>query len=121
MTDSDWPSISILNSASLAALGARAGRVLAQERFRGNVWIEGPEPWAEFAWVGRSVRIGDATLSVRERITRCKATGVDPETGAPDVDTLGALEAGWDHRDFGVYAEVLEGGRIAVGDRVEVR
>jgi uncharacterized protein YcbX len=121
MTDSDWPSISILSVASLDALSATAGRDLAQERFRGNVWIEGSEPWAEFGWVGRTLRIGDATLAVRERITRCKATMVDPETGVSDVDTLGALESGWGHRDFGVYAQVIDGGRIAVGDRVEPR
>lgn len=119
MTDSDWPSVSILNAASLRALGDRVGRVLAQERFRGNVWVEGPEPWDEFGWVGRSLRIGGAVLAVREPITRCKATMVDPETGRVDVDTLGALEAGWDHQDFGVYAEVVEGGEIAVGDTVE--
>lgn len=121
MTDSDWPSISILNAASLGALSARAGRDLAQERFRGNVWVEGLEPWAEFDWVGRSIRIGEAVLRVRERITRCKATTVDPTTGVSDVDTLGALETGWDHQDFGVYAEVVEGGRIAIGDGIELR
>jgi hypothetical protein len=26
------------------------------------------------------------------------------------------LRSGWGHQDFGVYAEVIEGGRIAVGD-----
>jgi uncharacterized protein YcbX len=53
---------------------------------------------------------------VRERITRCKATTVSPATGRPDADTLGALESGWGHQDFGIYAEVIEGGRVAVGD-----
>jgi uncharacterized protein YcbX len=120
MTDSDWASISILNAASLRVLGERAGRILAQERFRGNVWVEGPEPWEEFAWVGRRLRIGGAVLAVREPIARCKATAVDPETGRIDTDTLGALRSGWQHQDFGVFAEVVEGGRIAVGDGVEV-
>ena len=76
---------------------------------------------AECGWVGRTLRIGGATLKVRERITRCKATTVDPETGVSDVDTLGALETGWNHQDFGVYAEVIEGGRIAIGDGVRLR
>ena len=61
--------------------------------------------------------LGDATLRVREVITRCKATTVDPETGVADADTLGALRDGWGHQDFGVYAEVIAGGRVAVGDR----
>jgi MOSC domain-containing protein len=116
MTDSDFPSISILNRASLAALGDRLGRPLAMERFRGNVWLDGLAPFAEFDLVGGELRLGGALLSVRERITRCTATTVDPETGVSDADTLGALDAGWGHQDFGVYAEVLEGGRVAVGD-----
>lgn len=117
-TDSDFPSISVLSLASLRALSQRIGRPLAMERFRGNLWIEGLGPWQEFEWIGRRIRAGGATLRVRERITRCKATTVDPATGRPDADTLGALEAGWGHQDFGVYAEVVEGGRVAVGDPV---
>jgi uncharacterized protein YcbX len=116
MTDSDFPSIAILNVASLRALGERLGVTLAPERFRGNIWLEGVAPWAEFDLVGREVRIGGATLRVREIITRCKATTVNPDTGQSDADTLGALRAGWGHQDFGVYAEVLSGGTVAVGD-----
>jgi uncharacterized protein YcbX len=92
---------------------------LAMERFRGNIWLDGLEPWAEFDLVGRDIRVGQATLSVREVISRCKATTVDPDTGIPDADTLGALQAGWDHQNFGVYGEVVEGGRVAVGDPAE--
>ena len=76
------------------------------ERFRGNVWLDGLAPFAEFDLVGRDLRLGTARLRVRERITRCKATTVDPATGISDADTLGALRAGWGHQDFGVYAEV---------------
>lgn len=116
MTDSPFPSIAILNEASLAALGARFGRPLERERFRGNIWLDGLEPFAEFDLVGREIRVGEATLAVRERITRCVATGVNPASGARDADTLGELQGGWGHKDFGVYAEVVEGGRVAVGD-----
>jgi uncharacterized protein YcbX len=118
MTDSDFPSIAILNRASLAALSQRIGRPLAMERFRGNMWLDGLGPWEEFEWIGRDIRIGDAVLRVRERITRCKATTVDPATGRVDADTLGALQSGWGHQDFGVYAEVIAGGSVAVGDPV---
>lgn len=120
MTDSDYPSVSILGTASLEALSARAGRPLAQERFRGNLWLDGLALFAEFDLVGREISIGPVRLDVRERITRCKATTVDPETGHPDVDTLRLLREGWGRQDFGVYAVVTAGGRIAVGDCVEI-
>lgn len=116
MTDSDFPSISILNHASREALGERLGLPLAMERFRGNIWLEGLAPFEEFDLVGRDIRIGAATLRVRERIGRCMATTVDPDTGKRNADTLAALRDGWGHEDFGVYAEVVAGGRVAVGD-----
>lgn len=116
MTDSPFPSIAILNRASLGALSERLGMPLAEERFRGNVWLEGLGPFGEFDLVGRELVLGGARVAVRQPITRCVATGVDPATGVPDADTLGALEAGWGHKDFGVYAEVTAGGRVAVGD-----
>ncbi|MSU91605.1 MOSC domain-containing protein [Rhodobacteraceae bacterium 2CG4] len=120
MTDSPYPSISVLNSASLAALSGRAGKPLNPRRFRGNLLLDGAAPWAEFDWIGRTLRIGEAELEVRERITRCLATHVDPETGARDTDVLGTLRGGWDHADFGVYAVVTRGGVIARGDEVNL-
>lgn len=115
MTDSDFPSVSILNTATLTDLSARMGMALSRHRWRGNLWLDGAEPWAEFDWIGRNIRIGDAVLEIKERITRCVATKVNPTTGVPDADTLGALQSGFGHQDFGVYAVVLEGGPITVG------
>jgi hypothetical protein len=116
MTDSDFPSISIGSLSSLADLSARMGQNLSPQRFRANLWLGGAAPWAEFGWIGKTLRIGGTLLRIEERITRCKATTVDPATGTPDADTLGALEAAFGHQDFGIYAVVIEGGPIAVGD-----
>lgn len=121
MTDSDYPSISILNLASLGALEARMGMALSPHRFRANLWVEGWAPWDEWQMIGRRLRIGDAVLELRARITRCKATMADVETGRVDADTLATLEAGWGHRDFGVYAVVIEGGEIALNDEVALQ
>ncbi len=116
MTDSDFPSVSVLSLSSLADLSARMGQDLSPHRFRGHLWLEDAAPWAEFGWIGRTIRIGGALLRIEERITRCNATKVNPETGLPDADTLSTLEAAFGHQDFGVYATVIEGGPIALGD-----
>lgn len=116
MTDSDFPSISILSETSLRAVSQKIGTSLSPHRFRGNLWIDGADPFAEFDWIGRSLHIGEAVLQIRERITRCHATAVDPETGLRDVDTLGGLERGFGHQDFGVYAVVTKAGRVAIDD-----
>lgn len=116
LTDSPEPTISILNPASLAELSAKMGQALSQDRFRGNLWIEGAEAWAEFGWIGREIQIGGARLKITQRITRCSATTVDPETGRVTAPTLQALQENYGHQDFGIYAEVVESGPIALGD-----
>jgi hypothetical protein len=116
MTDSDFPSVSILSLSSLADLSARMGHDLSVDRWRGNLWLDGVQPWAEFDWIGKHLTIGSAVLEIKERITRCTATAVDPETGKPDGSTLAGLQAAYGHQDFGVYGVVIQSGTIATGD-----
>ena len=97
-------------------LSARMGHDLSPHRWRGNLWLDGAAPWAEWDWLGRDIRIGSAVLRVQERITRCMATTVEPATGHSNADTLGALEAAFGHQDFGLYATVVQDGDIALGD-----
>ena len=120
MTDTDFPSVSIFGLASNSALSAGMGQDLSPFRWRGNLWIDGLTPWAEFDWVGHDVQIGGAVLHVQERIVRCKATSANPATGLIDADTLGALKTEFGHQDFGVYARVISGGLVALGDKVSV-
>ena len=120
LTDSAFPSVSIATLSSLRALSQKVGTDLDPNRFRNNLWIDDTGPWEEFDWVGRTLRVGEAELRVEERIVRCKATTANPATGRVDVDTLGALQDGWGHREFGVYGVVTGGGRIADGAEVSV-
>lgn len=118
MTDTPFPSISLAGFSSLRALSDKIGTPLDPRRFRVNLWIEGLGPWQEFEWIDREIWIGDVRFRVEERIERCLATAANPETGRRDADTLGALEHGWGHRDFGVYLTAVSSGEIAVGDRL---
>ncbi|MGI3168883.1 MOSC domain-containing protein [Pseudooceanicola sp. C21-150M6] len=120
MTDWPDPFVSILGTGSLDALSDAAGTPMSPHRFRGNLWIEGWAPLEEFDLIGRTLRIGQAELEIRERITRCKATHANPETGQRDVDTMKILRDTWGHQDFGVYAIVTRSGEIAPGDEVTV-
>jgi uncharacterized protein len=120
MTDTDYASVSILNLASNTALGAEMGVDLAPERWRANLWLDGLPPWAERAWLGRQVQIGEAVLQVTEHIVRCRATMANPATGLIDADTLTALNTGHGHQEMGLYARVVQGGVIAQSDAVVV-
>ncbi|SEL39414.1 hypothetical protein SAMN05443999_10594 [Roseovarius azorensis] len=119
-TDTDYPSVSLLNLASNADLAAKMGAEVSPLRWRCNIHLDGLAPWAEFDLIGRHLRIGTAEMTVREPIRRCLATTANPATGLRDLDTLGALNRHFDHQDFGIYAEVVKSGEIGIGDRLEV-
>ncbi len=119
LSDVPNPWVSVHTTASHQALEARAGRALSIHRWRGNLWIDGTGAWDEFDWIGRKLRIGAVTLRVLERIGRCKATMANPDSGERDVDMLDLLRRGG-NQDFGVYAEILSGGTMSLGDRAEV-
>ena len=120
MTDTAYPSVSILNTASHAAVADAMGIPLQMERWRGNLWLDGLTQWAEWDLIGRDIAIGASILRVVEPIKRCKHTTAHPHSGIRDADTLAALRENWKHQDFGVYAEVIQGGKISLGDTAEV-
>jgi len=118
MADNGEAQVAILNRASLRALSERVGQDLVETRFRGNLIVDNIPPWGEFDWVGKRITIGEVAFDVTERIERCRATEANPATGLRDANTLRALEDGWGHRDFGVYATVATSGRLQIGDTV---
>ena len=118
-TDTPFASISLCNMATHGEVEKRVGEPLSPLRWRANIWLDGLEPWAEFDWLGHEIRIGEVRMHVRERTTRGLATAANPTTGVRDVDTLAALQS-WDHQDFGVYAEVIQGGTIRLGDKAVI-
>lgn len=120
MTDTDFPSISLINLASNDAVTEKMGQAISPLRWRCNIHVAGFPAWEEFEWIGRTIRLGEVELDVREPILRCMATTANPDTGERDADTLGALNAHWGHQNFGIYAQVAKSGRVAVGDAVEV-
>lgn len=118
-TDSRRGYVSMINRASVSAIEGWFGRPIDPLRFRGNLLVEGLEPWAEFDLVGQTLETRSGlALEVTDRIVRCAATEVDPDTGARDMDIPDALRRHLGHADCGVYAEVVRSGSIAEGDRL---
>lgn len=120
-TDHPEGHVSLMNLASVEALGRRMDHPLDPRRFRSNIEVEGLEPWAEMDWApGRRIALGSAEVEVFKLIVRCAATHADPRTGERDADVLDALRTHEGHIYCGLYVRVTKGGAVRPGDPVEI-
>ena len=117
-TPEKW--VSIVNAASLRDIERVVKEPVNPLRFRPNFVIDGAAPWEEHQWVGRTLVVGGARLTVTAMITRCNAINVEPGTGSQTLNLLLALTRGFGHQQCGVYAQVTSGGSAIIGDAVMI-
>jgi uncharacterized protein YcbX len=110
----------VINSASLRVLEAMLGAAVDPRRFRPNLVLDGLAPWRERELLGKRLRGNGTTLEIFKRTERCAATNVDPEAAVRAGDIPAFLLKAFGNTDFGVYARVVEGGRIAPGNAFDV-
>ena len=119
--------VSIVSEASVEELARQGngGDPVDSRRFRMLVEVAGADrPHQEDEWLGREVRIGEVVVRVTKPDSRCVITTQDPDTGARDFPTLHVINQYRGLRDgskldFGVYADVIQPGVVAVGDPVQ--
>ena len=117
-SDQSTALISIASKASLDAFAQATNTKPDSRRFRINIIIDGDTPFAEEGLIGKTLRCGDALLLVKEPVGRCAAINVDPATAkrSPE-DYVRFMKAHFGHSNLGIFAEVINGGIIRLGDR----
>ena len=99
--------------------GAFEQLAVDHRRLRPNIVIGGVDGLAERGWPGRRLRLGAAIASVAKLRSRCVMTTYDPDTQVQDLSVLRRIAS-----EFGgqmaLDCAVVSGGRIAVGDPVEL-
>lgn len=117
----DFP-ISLITTATIAAISAGAELPAETARFRPNVLVEWDgAAFAEDAWVGRTIRFGDddsgPAIAICMRDLRCSMINIDPATAAIDARLLKSTGR-LNEANAGVYATVTKTGTVRVGDAV---
>ena len=116
----DTMPLSLLTTQTLCGLGRLAGTDMAAGRFRPNLLVDAAGgDFPEDSWVGRELRIGGLRMRVDKRDQRCVVVTIDPVTLRRNAAVLRAIARDRDAQ-LGVYGQVVEPGRVAVGDPAEL-
>ncbi len=119
----DEASVSVINLATIAAVGRDVGENLETRRFRANIVIgtDSSEAFSEDSWIGGNLVFGDsdagAVVSLTMRDLRCVMINLDPDTAQADSRIMKAAVR-LNENNAGAYGTVARTGQISVGQSV---
>jgi len=111
-------SVSLLNFQSINDFQKKIGKKIDPSIFRGNICIDGIEPWKEREWIGRIIKINGVSFKVEKNIPRCVAINLKPQTDDNSINLLQSLKKNYDHFEMGIYLTALESGEINIGNPI---
>jgi len=113
--------VSLFSLSAAAKLGEELGMDIDKRRFRANFYVEWDnqdDPFYELSLVGKTLKIGEwLEVAIVERDPRCTMITLDPDTAEETPKLLQHL-ARKHSGDAGVFAAVLQRGRVNKGDRI---
>jgi uncharacterized protein YcbX len=123
----DEACISVISLGTMHGVERESGRDIDRRRFRPNIVIEtnSAEPFAEDAWVGRTLIFGDgniesaplAAIGITMKDERCVMVNFDPDTAERDSEVMKTVVR-MNENYAGVYATVVSAGELRVGQVV---
>ena len=121
----DEASVSVINLATIAAIGREADQDLDTRRFRANIVIasEAREPFLEDGWIGGRLVFGSSEVgpmvSLTMRDPRCVMINLDPDTAKQDPCIMKAAVR-LNENNAGAYGTVARTGQLSVGQSVSL-
>jgi len=113
--------VSLISLSAVAKLSEELGEELDKRRFRANFYVEWEnqeDPFYELSLVGKTLKIGEyLELMIIDRDPRCSMITLDPDTAEESpklLQLLGRKHGG----DAGVFAAVIQRGRVNQGDPI---
>jgi uncharacterized protein YcbX len=120
----DEGSVSVINLATISAIGREVGMDLDTRRFRANILIasDSAEPFQEDGWVGGRLVFGESdgpVVSITLRDLRCVMINLDPDTAQQEPNVMRTLVR-LNGNHAGAYGTVARTGRISLGQAVSL-
>ncbi len=113
-------SVSLLNIQSINDFQKKIDRNVESSIFRGNICIDGIEPWKEREWIGKIIKINNVFFKVEKNIPRCVAINLKPQTDDNSFNLLQSLKKTYNHFEMGIYLTALNDGEINIGDTINI-
>ena len=111
-------SVSLLNIQSINDFQKKIDKNIETSIFRGNICIDGIEPWKEHEWIGKTIKINSVSFKVERSIPRCVAINLKPQTDDNSFNLLQSLKKTYDHFEMGIYLTALDDGEIGIGNKL---
>ena len=121
----DEASVSVINLATINAIGREVEQDLDTRRFRANIVIQtdSTEPFLEDGWTGGRLVFGSdedgPIVSITMPDPRCVMINFDPDTAQPDPRVMKAAVR-LNKNNAGAYGTVARTGQISVGQPVSL-
>ncbi|HYJ03976.1 MAG TPA: MOSC domain-containing protein [Chthoniobacterales bacterium] len=118
----DWGPVSVFSVQTVRKLEEETCAAIDKRCFRANLYLDlaSQEPFAEDAFVGRSLRLGSkAVIAIVKRDSRCMMITLDPDTAEKNPAILKNVAQAHGNM-VGVYGVVHVEGIVRKGDPVEL-
>ena len=113
-------SVSLLNIQSINDFEKKVNKKIETSIFRGNICIDGIDPWKERELIGKTIKINNVSFKVEKNIPRCVAINLKPQTDDNSFDLLQSLKKTYNHFDMGIYLTALDDGEINIKDKINI-
>ena len=113
-------SVSLLNIQSINDFQKKIEKEIEPSIFRGNICIDGIEPWKEREWIGKIIKINNVFFKVEKNIPRCVAINLKPQTDDNSFNLLQSLKKTYNHFEMGIYLTALDDGNISIGNTIDI-
>lgn len=114
----DAYAVHVVTTSTLRSMAASGGDFDVR-RFRPNILLDTPyDALVEQGWLGGTLRAGDVGLRVEIPTVRCSVP-MREQPGVPADPAVARTVSQHGARCLGVYADIVEGGTIRIGDEVD--